>query len=439
MSLLIVAPEASVATALAQRLDSAGLRVAGTSVCHMLVRDSVRLAPEAVVIEAADVDAQLLEALQLLDATAPRPVLLFSAALDDENSVASVLDAGVQEVAAEPCDAALLRRLLPRARARFSRDQRLRRELAGAQARLDERKWVDRAKGVLMSARHLSEPDAFALLRTASMQANLRVGEVSRAVIEAAEAADAVNRAGQLRMLSQRIVKTLALVQLGVERGAAEAQLQESVERAQANVERLDNLTLEGAALSLRQGTAAAWQALQVALRDGRGDGRGDARGDGRGGALSVDLATVDDRAGELLVQAEHLTDALQQLSGRLSLQVVNLAGRQRMLSQRVAKQSLLAGCLAGPAGAEAAAGAMRSVAEFDAALAQLERSPLAGDEIRATLAVARGQWQRLLDGVRGASGREGRVTLARESEALLQSFEHLTTLYEHSMQVLLG
>jgi AmiR/NasT family two-component response regulator len=436
MSLLIVAPEVPDAQGLAQRLDGAGLRVAGTSVCHMLVRDSVRLAPEAVVIEAAAVDAALLEALHLLDTTAPRPVLLFSVALEDETSVASVLDAGVQEVAAEPCDAALLRRLLPRARARFARDQRLRRELAGAQARLDERKWVDRAKGVLMSARHLSEPDAFALLRTASMQANLRVGEVSRAVIEAAEAADAVNRAGQLRMLSQRMVKSLALVQLGVERGAAEAHLQESVERAQANIERLDNLTLEGTALSLRQGTAAAWQALQVAIRDGRGDG---GRGDGRGGGLSVDLATVDDRAGELLDQAEHLTDALQQLSGRLSLQVVNLAGRQRMLSQRVAKQSLLAGCLAGPAGAEAAAGAMRSVAEFDAALAQLERSPLAGDEIRATLAVARGQWQRLLEGVRGASGREGRVTLARESEALLQSFEHLTSLYEHSMQVLLG
>ena len=423
MSLLIVAPEAAAAEGLAQRLEAEGLPIAGGCACHMLVRDSVRLAPEAVVVEAAVVDSGLLEALQLMAGTAPRPVLLFGAALDDEAQLAAVFDAGVQEAAPEPCDAAALRRLLPRARARFEREQRLRRELAGAQARLDERKWVDRAKGVLMSARHLSEPDAFALLRTASMQANLRVGEVSRAVIEAAEAAEAVNRAGQLRMLSQRIVKSLALVQLGVERGAAEAQLEESVERARANVDRLASLALADAVLPLREDTAIAWQALQALL----------------GGGAAVDLAAADDLASQLLERAERLTDTLQQLSGRRSLQVVNLAGRQRMLSQRVAKQSLLAGCLPGPAGVAAAAAVLGSVAEFDAALIHLERSPLASEEIRATLAVARGQWQRLLEAVRGVSLRDGRVTLARESEALLQSFEHLTSLYEHSMQVLMG
>ena len=183
MSLLIVAPDAPEAQGLAQRLAADGLAVAGTAACHMLVRESVRLAPEAIVIDAAAIDQALLEALRLLDATAARPVLLFSAALADEAVLGDVLDAGVQEVASEPCAAGSLRLLLPRARARFERDQRLRRELAGAQARLDERKWVDRAKGVLMSARQLSEPDAFALLRTASMQANLRVGEVSRAVV----------------------------------------------------------------------------------------------------------------------------------------------------------------------------------------------------------------------------------------------------------------
>jgi AmiR/NasT family two-component response regulator len=426
--LLIVAPEIDHAKDLARQLEAEGLALAATSPCHMLVRESVRLAPEAIVIASPVVDAPLLDALHLMDGSTRRPVLLFSPALDDGDALAAVLDAGVQEVSAEPCSADLVRRLLPRARARFERDERLRRAMNDALARLDERKWIDRAKGVLMSARQLSEPDAFALLRTASMQANLRVGEVSRAVIEAAEAADAVNRAGQLRMLSQRIVKALALVQMGVERGAAELQLQESRARAQANIDRLAGLSLDGALQSLREATASAWEALDQAVHAAQQDR-----------TASVDIPAVDGLAHGLLEAAEQLTTALQRLHGRHSLEVVNLAGRQRMLSQRVAKQALLAGWLAGAAGDAAAAAAMASVAEFDAALQQLERSPLAGDDIRASLAVARGQWQRLLQGVRAASAREGRVTLARESEALLQSFEHLTSQYEHSMQVLLG
>jgi hypothetical protein len=73
--------------------------------------------------------------------------------------------------------------------------------------RMDERKWVDRAKGLLMSARGIGEDEAFGLLRGAAMHANLRLGEVSRSVIEAAQWADAINRAGQLRMLSQRLVR----------------------------------------------------------------------------------------------------------------------------------------------------------------------------------------------------------------------------------------
>lgn len=121
---------------------------------------------------------------------------------------------------------------------------------------------------------------------------------------------------------------------------------------------------------------------------------------------------------------------------------LINLAGRQRMLSQRLAKQALLAGLLAGEA-ADAQAGAVaETVQAFEATMKLLEQAPLTNEAIRSALAQARGQWQRLLDGLRRASGSDAaaaRAVLARESEALLASFESLTTLYEHSMQVLLG
>ena len=112
------------------------------------------------------------------------------------------------------------------------------------------------------------------------------------------------------------------------------------------------------------------------------------------------------------------------------------------MLSQRLAKQALLAGVLPDPAAAMQTAAAVATVREFEAALLALEQAPLASEGIRAGLAQARGQWHRLLDGQRHAECGDavaGRAALARESDALSNSFDQLTSLYEHSMQVLLG
>ncbi|OYV00475.1 MAG: antitermination regulator, partial [Burkholderiales bacterium PBB5] len=150
-------------------------------------------------------------------------------------------------------------------------------------------------------------------------------------------------------------------------------------------------------------------------------------------------LARADQCAEDLLAAADALTDAVEAASGRRSLQVVNLCGRQRMLSQRLAKQALLSALLPGPAADAQAAAAAQTLADFEAALRALEQAPLASDEIRAALAQARGEWLRLLQAVRQTAGGAVPAALARESEALLASFEQLTSLVEHSMQVLLG
>ena len=154
-------------------------------------------------------------------------------------------------------------------------------------------------------------------------------------------------------------------------------------------------------------------------------------------------LVDADQRAETLLAQADRLTGALEAASGRRSLQVINLCGRQRMLSQRLAKQALLIGLLPDDQAAVHAAAATLTIRDFETTLTALEQAPLATEPIRAALAQARGQWQRLLEGLRraagGADAAAGRHQLTRESEALLDSFEQLTSLYEHSMQVLLG
>ena len=143
-----------------------------------------------------------------------------------------------------------------------------------------------------------------------------------------------------------------------------------------------------------------------------------------------------------LLDQAERLTTALAAAGGRQHLRVIGLCGRQRMLAQRLAKQALLAGLLPSVQAAAQAAAAAVTIQAFEASLGALEQSPLATAAIRAALVQAWTQWQALLDGLRRAAGPDvaaGRAALALQSDRLLVAFEHLTTLYEHSHQVLMG
>jgi AmiR/NasT family two-component response regulator len=437
MTLLIVtANDAAALQAgqdLAAGLEAAGLPVVGPAPCPMLVREVVRLAPLGVILLVSGWDAPLQAALDLLASSAPRPVLVVGAAewpTDHDLLIRSHVMAWLPG----PVHPTMLSAAWALARARFDHEQALRAAVAAAEARLDERKWVDRAKGVLMRHQQLSELDAFALLRTASMQANLRVGEVSRGLIEAAQAADAVNRAGQLRMLSQRFVKGLVL--RGLPRPRPDDQLAETAQRLQANLDHLASLPLAERVAAQLAGARAAWLALQACSGD-------EAASRSPGGAAWLSqLDEAERRAEALLAEADLLTTALEAASGRRKLQVINLCGRQRMLSQRLAKQALLAAVLPDAAAAAQMAAAVLTVQAFEAGLLALEQAPLASEGIRAALAQARGQWHRLLDGQRRAGGGDavaGRAALARESDALSTSFDQLTSLYEHSMQVLLG
>ena len=455
MSLLIVAADGPAlqvqAPGLADALRQSGSLVLAVVPCHLLVREAVGLAPQAVVaIDDGRADL-LLASLALLAGSLPLPVLLLGPALppgDPASWLAARVMAWLPDTptdagaAARAVQAALLLAL-----PRFAQEQAQAAALGDALARLDERKWVDRAKGLLMSHQQLNEQDAFALLRSASMTANLRVGEVSRSVIEASQAAVAVNLAGQLRMLSQRCIRSLGLLAGLPARDRSDQGLADTLQHLQRNLGRLAGLPLTAQAqaeLAAVQAAGAELRARALALAAPLARGRPALLGDMPAllGDMPAQLRAADQLAEALLVAAEALAARLAMVGGRPSLRVVNLCGRQRMLSQRLAKQALLAGLLPAQDAAAQAAAAAETVREFEATLLALAQAPLTSDDIRAALAQARGQWQRLLDGLRRASGPEpqaGRSVLARESDALLAGFEQLTTLYEHSLQVLMN
>ena len=403
-------------------LEAAGIHVIGAATRHTLVRDAARLAPDVVIVWDDDPDESLFEAIGTLARVAPCPVVLFTEHGDVER-IAQGIRAGVHAYVVSGYGAQRLRPLIQSAQTRFLAEHSLRSELAAITARLEERTLVDRAKGILMKAGGLSEGEAFRILRSASQRNQRRVGQVSRRLIDAARAAEAVNRAGQLRMLSQRIVKLQALRLAGIEVGSATAVLEESSRRVQSNLQTLQEL-LPGATQGhlLRQ-AGQTWVRIDSALRTP---------------ATPQSLAELDQLAEVLLEQADRLVQAVGSTEPTGGLQVINLCGRQRMLSQRLAKQVLLAGLTDGPRAAASAQGASATAAEFDRALQSLRE--VGGDrESQEQLDGATRCWLELRQSLPNATTDEERLALAAASEALLEIFEQLTDRFEHSLPVLLG
>jgi len=307
------------------------------------------------------------------------------------------------------------------AQARHRQDAALRGALARAHAQLDERRSVDQAKGLLMSARGLSEREAFGLLRSAAMNVNLRLGEVSRSVVDAAHWADSMNRAGQLRMLSQRLVRLAAQRLLKLDTRAASQMASSSTQRVQDNLAALARQCTGTPAQPALETATRCWQALAAALAPARVER--DA------------LPRIDALAERLLESAEQLTEALQHACGRRALNIVNLCGRQRMRVQRIAKACLLAS-LAGSHGPSTTDALLD---DFDAAQRELERAPLRSPEITQALAAIADDWLLLLTGLRATALPDGRRALVQASERLLERLDALTAAYEHSLQVIMG
>jgi hypothetical protein len=408
--LLVAAATAEDAQALREALQEAGEANVLAAPCAALVHWVEARAPRQVLCSLPPHQgmAPLLAAMSVWRGAPPCPIT-WVGPVDDARAL---VEAGIASHGASLAEAP---RALAEARARHAREVALRAALAEARAQLEDRKWIDRAKGVLMSARSMPEDEAFKLLRGAAMHANLKLAHVSRSVVDAARWAEAVNRAGQLRMLSQRLPALAAMRLLRVE--GARVRAQQAAARAQENVDLLAGFGLEGDAEAALGQTLGAWEALRAALA---------------GTPNPAALQAADASAEHLLAAAEALTERLEEQGGRRALGVVNLCGRQRMRSQRVTKEALLTTLQPDE---ERSARLQRLLGEFEQALAQIEAAPLASPQISAALAASREGWLVLLRALRSADA----AALAHAGDALLEHLDRLTESCEHSLQTLLS
>lgn len=144
------------------------------------------LAPDVVLIDLENPDRDVLDALTLAASPADRPVAMFVDRSDD-GMMRAAIEAGVSAYVVGGLSRDRIRPVLQAAITRFHVVARLRAELAATKAALEQRKVVDRAKGMLMKAKGIGEEEAYAILRRAAMTQGKKVSDIAQALITASD------------------------------------------------------------------------------------------------------------------------------------------------------------------------------------------------------------------------------------------------------------
>ena len=169
-----------------------GLREAGftqverVAETHNLLTRIYALDPDVILIGLENPSRDVLEQMFQMSRAVRRPVAMF-VDQSDSASIQAAVDAGVSAYIVDGLKKERITSILDLCISRFNAFARLQSELDHAKDALEERKIIDRAKGVLMQAKKLTEEQAYALLRKSAMNGNKKIVEIAQSVLTAAE------------------------------------------------------------------------------------------------------------------------------------------------------------------------------------------------------------------------------------------------------------
>lgn len=143
-----------------------------------------RMAPDVVLMDLGNPSRDTLEEMLAVSRALAKPIAMFVDSSDDV-MIGAAIDAGVSAYVVDGLRKERVKPILDLAIRRFNAFARMQSELDEAKTALADRRTIDKAKTILMSSRSLSEPDAYALLRTTAMNQGRRIVEVAEALITA--------------------------------------------------------------------------------------------------------------------------------------------------------------------------------------------------------------------------------------------------------------
>jgi len=169
----------------------AGLREAGhrnVTVIHEVLGVARRiesLMPDVIVISLENPNRDMLESMFQLSRSVKRPIAMF-VDRSEQGMIEAAVEAGVSAYVVDGLRQERVKPILDMAISRFNAYSRLARELEEARSELENRKLVERAKGILMKSKGIGEDEAYRLLRSTAMKQNRKIAEIAQSLVLAA-------------------------------------------------------------------------------------------------------------------------------------------------------------------------------------------------------------------------------------------------------------
>jgi len=160
--------------------------VAEISDSRKLHDEVLRLSPDAIIVDTDSPSRDTLENICLITENCPRPIVMFAHDAARE-SIRDAVRAGVTAYVVDGLSPERITPIIETALARFEVFQTVKHELEKTRGKLSDRKLIERAKGILMKEKRLSEEQAYGRLRKLAMDKNQSLAAVAEQVITVAK------------------------------------------------------------------------------------------------------------------------------------------------------------------------------------------------------------------------------------------------------------
>ncbi|KEA64535.1 Response regulator NasT [Marinobacterium lacunae] len=188
LSVMLVDDETERAAMVEQELQAQGYTVVCRLTTTAALRHHVeRVQPDIVIIDMDSPDRDTLEHMSVVNQQNPRPIVFFADKDDNPNNIRAAIKAGVSAYIVDGLKPNRVKPILDVAIARFEEFQNLRSELLQTRTELEDRKLIEKAKGMLMKHQGCDEEQAFRTLRKLAMDRSQKLVDVARSVIQVLE------------------------------------------------------------------------------------------------------------------------------------------------------------------------------------------------------------------------------------------------------------